>query len=218
MHKPMINARAQQTERNQRRHQHAKKPNFDVGDYVLRSRVDSKHQDKLLVTWIGPYQITRADSHSFTVRHLVTGEGTDVHSSRLKFYADSSLQISEEIREHVAAQGQILAINELLDYTWNSVKKGYDVLVSWKGLEPIEDSNETAKSLAKGVPALLRQFAERCDDTCFERHVIALTKQRSTADAHRPIDMFHAPRPRNSGNGKAILPQRKFAQDEDLDI
>ncbi|EGZ13609.1 hypothetical protein PHYSODRAFT_510968 [Phytophthora sojae] len=171
----MINARAQQTERNQRRHQHAKKPNFDVGDYVLRSRVDSKHQDKLLVT----YQITRADSHSFTVRHLVTGEETDVHSSRL--YADSSLQITEEIREHVAAQGQILAINELLDYTWNSAKKDYDVLVGWKGLEPIEDSNETAKSLAKDVPALLRQFAERCGDTRFERHVLALTKQRSEA-------------------------------------
>ncbi|KAE8966924.1 hypothetical protein PR001_g28252 [Phytophthora rubi] len=177
----MINARAQQTERNKRRHQHAKKPNFDVGDYVLRSRVDSKHQDKLLVTWIGPYQITRADPHSFAVRHLVTGEETDVHASRLKFYADSSLHISEELREHVAAQGQILSVNELLNYTWNSTKKDYDILVSWKGLEPIEDSNESAKSLAKDIPTLLKQFAERCGDSRFERHVHDLTKQRSEA-------------------------------------
>eukprot|EP00644_Phytophthora_capsici_P011255 jgi/Phyca11/110519/e_gw1.18.275.1 len=126
----MITARDKQTERNQRRHQHAQQPNFDVGDYVLRSRVDQKHQDKLLVTWIGPYQITRADVHSFVVRHLVTGEETDVHSSRLTFYADSSLQITEEIREHVAAQGQILAVNDLLDYRWNSQKKDYDILVN----------------------------------------------------------------------------------------
>ncbi|KAE8987316.1 hypothetical protein PR001_g22359 [Phytophthora rubi] len=174
----MINARAQQTKRNKKRHQHAKKPNFDVGDYVLRSRVDSKHQDKLLVTWIGPYQITRADPHSFAVRHLVTREETD---DRLKFYADSSLHISEELREHVAAQGQILSVNELLDYTWNSAKKDYHIRVSWKGLEPIEDSNESAKFLDKDIPTLLKQFAERCGDSRFERHVRDLTKQRSEA-------------------------------------
>ncbi|EEY65029.1 glycoside hydrolase, putative [Phytophthora infestans T30-4] len=37
---------------------------------------------------------------------------TDVHSSRLKLYADSSLQITAEIRKHVAAQGKILACFE----------------------------------------------------------------------------------------------------------
>ncbi|OWY98306.1 hypothetical protein PHMEG_00030956 [Phytophthora megakarya] len=167
MHKPMMVARARQTERNQRRHQHAKQPNFDVGNYVLRSRVNHKHQDKLLVTWIGSYQITRADSHSFVVKHLVTGEETDVHPSRLKFYADSSLHITEEIREHVVAQGQVLTVEALLDYTWNAQKKDYDILVSWKGLEPIEDSLESAKSLARDIPVLLKQFAAAREDARF---------------------------------------------------
>ncbi|OWZ16989.1 hypothetical protein PHMEG_0009133 [Phytophthora megakarya] len=54
MHKPMITARIEQTKRNLRRRSPAKQPNFDVGDYVLRSRVNHKHQYKLLVTWIGP--------------------------------------------------------------------------------------------------------------------------------------------------------------------
>eukprot|EP00644_Phytophthora_capsici_P008891 jgi/Phyca11/102488/e_gw1.6.1062.1 len=35
--------------------------NFNVGDYVLRSRVDEKRQTKLLVTWIGPYSVITAE-------------------------------------------------------------------------------------------------------------------------------------------------------------
>ncbi|ETM97800.1 hypothetical protein PPTG_20044 [Phytophthora nicotianae INRA-310] len=142
MHKPKIMARAQQTERNQRRNQHTQQPNFDVGDYVLR--------------------------------HLVTGEETDVHTSRLKFYADSSLHITEEIRVHVAAQGQLLAVNELLDYRWNTTKKDYDILVSWKGMEPIEDSWESAKSLAKDILVLLKQFTAGREDSGLDRHLGAL--------------------------------------------
>ncbi|OWZ11441.1 hypothetical protein PHMEG_00015540 [Phytophthora megakarya] len=39
--------------------------NFDVGDYVLRSRVDEKMGIKLHVTWQGPYAVVRdAPTHS----------------------------------------------------------------------------------------------------------------------------------------------------------
>ncbi|OWZ09289.1 hypothetical protein PHMEG_00018026 [Phytophthora megakarya] len=148
MHKPMM------TERNQKRHQHAKQQNFDVDDYVLRSKVDHNHQDKLLVTWIGPCQITRADSHSFVVKYLVMGEETDVHSSRLSF---------------------------MLTITCGP-KKDYDILVSWKGLEPIVDSLESAKFLARGIPVLLNEFAVAREDARFERHVLALTGQHNTSD------------------------------------
>ncbi|OWY95669.1 hypothetical protein PHMEG_00034262 [Phytophthora megakarya] len=162
MHKPMMMARARQTERNQRRHRHAKKPKFSVGDYVLRSRVDHKHHDKLL--------------------YLVPGKKTDVHPSRLKFYADSSLEITEENREHVVAEGEVLTVEAFLDYMWNAPKKDYDILVSWKGLEPIVDSLESAKFLARGIPVLLNEFAVAREDARFERHVLALTGQHNTSD------------------------------------
>ncbi|POM67003.1 Hypothetical protein PHPALM_17065 [Phytophthora palmivora] len=104
-----------------------------------------------------PYQITHAETHSFVVLHLVSGEETDVHASRLKFYADSSLQIAEEIRERVSVQGQILAVEEFLDCRWNAQKKGNDNLDSWKGLEPIDDSRESVKSLTQDIPTLMRR-------------------------------------------------------------
>ncbi|GMF42399.1 unnamed protein product [Phytophthora fragariaefolia] len=143
MHKKAIAYRAKQTNRNRRNQKYATKPNFDVGDFVLRSRVDQKHNDKLLVTWIGPYQVVEADEHSFRVRHVVTGTEQDVHGSRLKFYADKSFEVTEEIREHIVSQGIILTVAQLIEHRWNSAKRMYEILVSWNGLGPIEDSWES---------------------------------------------------------------------------
>ncbi|ETO99797.1 hypothetical protein F441_22779, partial [Phytophthora nicotianae CJ01A1] len=131
MHKEVAERRDQQTRRNKKGKKGAKIVNFSVGDFVLRSRVDQKYQDKLLVTWIGPYQIVRAD-----------------------YYADKSYQVTEEVREHVASQGIVLAVDELKEHRWCPTKNGYDILVSWKGLEPIEDSWEPLQSLWKDIPVL----------------------------------------------------------------
>ncbi|OWZ14974.1 hypothetical protein PHMEG_00011470 [Phytophthora megakarya] len=47
MHKKVQTARSEQTKRNQKMQKGTRMANFDVGDYVLRSRVDQKHNDKL---------------------------------------------------------------------------------------------------------------------------------------------------------------------------
>lgn len=73
MHRTVAAERERQTCRNKKGLKCARKANFGVGDFVLRSRADQKHHDKLLVTWIGPYQDVKANVHSFVVRHLVTG-------------------------------------------------------------------------------------------------------------------------------------------------
>ncbi|GMF34894.1 unnamed protein product [Phytophthora fragariaefolia] len=101
----------------------ARVANFDIDDYVLRSRLDQKHNDNLHFTWIGPYQIVGTDEHSFRVLHLVTGAESDVHASRLKFYADVSFKVTEEICEYVDAQGIVLMVAELKKHWWNSAKR-----------------------------------------------------------------------------------------------
>ncbi|ETN18244.1 hypothetical protein PPTG_03909 [Phytophthora nicotianae INRA-310] len=124
---------------------YARRPSFDVGDYVLRSRVDQKHHDKLL-------------------------------PSRLKFYADKSLLVSEELRDHVAVQGIVLSVEKLNETRWNKDKNDYEVLISWKGLESIEDSWESTKQLSKDIPVLLTEYAATTNDRKFERHIAAETK------------------------------------------
>ncbi|ETK74042.1 hypothetical protein L915_19090, partial [Phytophthora nicotianae] len=49
--------------------------------------------------------------------------------------------------------------------------KAYDILASWKGLEPIEDTWESAKSLAKDIPVFLKRLASLRGNTRLERHV-----------------------------------------------
>ncbi|OWZ21811.1 hypothetical protein PHMEG_0003591 [Phytophthora megakarya] len=116
----------------------AQEVSFSVGDFVLRSRVDERRHNKLLVIWIDPYVVTRADSHSFRVRHLVTGNEQDVHASRLKFYADTDLEVTEELLEHVAAQDIVL--------------------------KAIEDSWEPFKSLAHDSPVLVHSYVKAAND------------------------------------------------------
>ncbi|ETO65126.1 hypothetical protein F444_17513, partial [Phytophthora nicotianae P1976] len=185
LHQPMVSERAKQTERNKRMQKYARRPSFDVGDYVLRSRVDQKHHDKLLVTWVGPYQVARADQHSFCVRHLLTGDEADVQPSRLKFYADKSLLVSEELRDHVAVQGIVLSVEKLNETRWNKDKNDYEVLISWKGLESIEDSWESTKQLSKDIPVLLTEYAATTNDRKFERHIAAETKLKPRS-TYRP--------------------------------
>ncbi|OWY93050.1 hypothetical protein PHMEG_00037692 [Phytophthora megakarya] len=94
--------------------------NFEVGDFVLWSRVDSRLQgNKLLVRWVGPFRVVEARQHSFIVEHLLTRAQVEVHGSRLKFYSDSSLDVTAELKEHVAKQGIVLGVRAIVDHRRN---------------------------------------------------------------------------------------------------
>ncbi|GMF33711.1 unnamed protein product [Phytophthora lilii] len=72
-------------------------------DFVLWSRVDSRLADgKLLVRWVGPFQIEDAKSHSFTIKNVLTHSIHEVHGSRLNFYHDPSLELTEEFIDHIS--------------------------------------------------------------------------------------------------------------------
>ncbi|KAE9171302.1 hypothetical protein PF004_g27615 [Phytophthora fragariae] len=163
MHRAVKDKRLKQRLLNKKRERGENVINFTEGDYVLRSRVDEKSGNKLLVTWVGPYRVLRADAHSFLIQHLITGAELDVHASRLKFYADASLDVTEELREHISSQGIVLAIEKLKEHRWNDQIRDYEVLVQWKGLEAIEDSYEPLTSLARDVPVLVAKYVATAD-------------------------------------------------------
>ncbi|OWZ18981.1 hypothetical protein PHMEG_0006833 [Phytophthora megakarya] len=101
--------------------------NFTVGDYVLRSRVRQQ------------------------IVHLVTSDEQDVHASILKFYSADSLDVTDELLDHVSSQGIVLAVDKLKDRKWNSDINGFEILIGWKGLQPIEDSFKPMIDLAKDI-------------------------------------------------------------------
>jgi len=170
MHKEVADARLKQTMLNKKKERGDALVNFSVGDYVLRSRVDEKHMNKLLVTWVGPYVVTEAYPRSFKVKHLVSGQEIEVHSSRLKFFADSSLEVTEQLLEHISSQGIILDVNAIRAHRWSPVRKDDEVLINWRGLEPIEDSWEPFDSIAKDVRTLLANYVAATDDAKLLKH------------------------------------------------
>ena len=65
---------------------------------------------KLLSTWTGPWRVVGADhAHVYSVQNIVSGAVHSAHVARLRFYADSQLQITAELKDvfqHSYAQGE----------------------------------------------------------------------------------------------------------------
>eukprot|EP00171_Calliarthron_tuberculosum_P004300 IDg4300t1 len=109
--------------------------NFVQGDFVLVARDDFHKDEKLCLRWRGPRRIIRAVSEwVYIVEDLRNGELTEVHSTRLKFYSDSSLD-EKAILSHV--------------------------LVLWRGLSHREDTEEPLKNVHEDVPVLLSKLLAR---------------------------------------------------------
>ncbi|KAE8881630.1 hypothetical protein PF005_g26671 [Phytophthora fragariae] len=140
--------------------------NFSVGDFVLWSRIDTRlGEGKLLVRWVGPFEVVEAKSHSFMVRHVLTQALHEVHGSRLKYYHDPSLEVNEELVSHVASQGLVLGVERILNHRFNNTTRRHELLVSWIGLESIEDSWEPLSVMLADVPVKVKEYASHQDDT-----------------------------------------------------
>ncbi|ETP27552.1 hypothetical protein F442_23171, partial [Phytophthora nicotianae P10297] len=148
-------------------------------NFVLRSRVDEKHVNKLLVTWVGPYVVTEAHSRHFVVRDLVTGKSRDVHASRLKFFADSDLEVTGELLQHVTSQGVVLDVDKIKQHRWNAQRKDYELYVTWHGLEDIEDSWEPFAAMARDVRVLIDTYVITAEDTQLAEHWTRLSRPQS---------------------------------------
>ncbi|KAF0727163.1 hypothetical protein Ae201684P_019356 [Aphanomyces euteiches] len=96
--------------------------NADRGDYVLWSRVDEAHHPKLLVTWVGPYRVVEVNEFSARIEHLITKEQRDAHMSRLKMYAESSFEVTDEILEHVADQRILLKVARIESHKFDKTR------------------------------------------------------------------------------------------------
>jgi hypothetical protein len=124
--------------------------------------------------------VVRVERNAFVVRNLATGKEMAVHGSRLKFYADKDLNITEELRQHISSQNEILDVQELLDHRWSDRAKDFELKVSWVGLEVIEDSWEPLKSMMKDVPKIVEDYVNTTDDEQLKRFHSRRTSREDT--------------------------------------
>jgi transposase InsO family protein len=138
----------------QRRTQEA---NFDVGDYVLLSRGLCTPAGKLAPTWTGPYRITEVISDwVYKVQHLLTNEIFEAHARRLRFYADSSLNVTEDIRDYVQDSTMTFEIKEICDF--RKGEEGDELFIHWLGFEKDERTWESFDQIQEAAPKMVSDF------------------------------------------------------------
>ena len=135
-------------------------PNFAVGDYVLVARVRrSGSTPKLLMTWTGPWRVVVAEHpHVYGVQNIVSGEVRDVHVARLRFYADSALAITAEVKDvfqHAFTQGEF-EMAAIVDMSEAEDGPGFDVEVEWVGFDKSENTWEALSKIWDASPQFVK--------------------------------------------------------------
>ncbi|CAM9851547.1 unnamed protein product, partial [Chrysoparadoxa australica] len=132
---------------------------FEVGDYVMVAQVKRRgRQHKLVATWTGPYRVTATRSENvFAVQHLLTGIIREHHAGRLSWYADSHLNVTQEIKDSIVqleSQGQY-DIDKLVAVR-DSSASGLQVHVAWHGYEEPEWTWEPLAEIFTSAPTLVK--------------------------------------------------------------
>ncbi|KAH9118412.1 hypothetical protein LEN26_012113, partial [Aphanomyces euteiches] len=132
-----------------------------VGDYVLVGKVATTFAKKLQVQWLGPRRIVEALSDwVFVVEDLRDKQQTTHHASRLKIFAPSSLNVTQDLLDHIAYVEGGHIVETLLDCKFDRDSKRWTVLVKWLGLDIIENSWEPLDVMIEDVPKLVHRFIE----------------------------------------------------------
>ncbi|KAE9339584.1 hypothetical protein PF008_g11502 [Phytophthora fragariae] len=135
---------------------------FAIGDYVLYADVWNHRRSKLRVKWCGPARVVDTSSNwVFTIENLLTGESRVAHASRLNFYADSDLGVTEDLLAHVAHNSEGHVVEELREARYDKTAKTHQLLVKWRGLGELETSWEPVHNLLEDVPSLVKKFAAK---------------------------------------------------------
>jgi hypothetical protein len=141
--------------------------NFDVGDYVLWAKdvaALKQHQDKLHAKWYGPMRVTAVlTPWIYEIEDLIDGTKHKAHTRRLKYYIDSSLNITEELKQQLRHDNAQYDIQAFIDRRCvNKKKNKWELLVQWTGFEG-ENTWEPVLQLYQDVPTLVKQYIKEVD-------------------------------------------------------
>ena len=98
---------------------------------------------------------------TFEISHLITDKRYVVHSTRLKFYSDSDLNVTSEMIDHISSQHMALDVDKILDIKFEASSKRFLFKVSWLGFQSVEDTWEPFTSLWKDIPFVLVDYLEQ---------------------------------------------------------
>ena len=167
MHRAVAQIRSRNRKAQVARHNaktNVKPVNFEVGDFVLVADALNRAGRKLQVKWKGPRRVTQAISpFVYEVQDLVTEKISNVHYSRLKFYSDSSLDVTEALLDTISHNDPPLynIVEKLLDLRYNDDTGNFEVQTQWQGFDYEDPTWEPLHTLKQDIPAMTKQFLEQ---------------------------------------------------------
>jgi hypothetical protein len=137
----------------------AKPVNFGIGDFVLIARDVDEIRGKLYMTWRGPYKVIEAvHDHIYRVQDIVHNDKVhEVHVSRMCFYSDGQLDVTEKLQVQKCYDDESFVIDKVLDHR-ESVSRGTEVLIHWKGFSSMEDTWEPLAVVERDAPGLWKDY------------------------------------------------------------
>ena len=132
--------------------------NFSIGDFVLVAKSNATDGHKLQVKWCGPQRIIGANSDSiFECQDLINSKVHLVHANRIKFYADSQLNVTKELLESVKHnEPHYEIVTKIHDLQYNRSSREWELLCSWKGFDSQEW--EPLRILSEDIPEMVNNF------------------------------------------------------------
>ena len=136
--------------------------NFDVGDFVLVADSEGKSGNKLRVRWKGPRRVVRCESALvYEVEDLLNASHALIHVSRLKFYADSTLELSEILLDTIDHNDpHYNTVTKMLGLRFNAETKQFDANCKWRGFTHEQPTWEPFVTIREDIPEMLEQFLQ----------------------------------------------------------
>jgi hypothetical protein len=120
----------------------------------------------LQVKWKGPRRVIGVESELvFLLENITTKDVKAAHATRMRFYQDKSLNVTEELEQAAEHNDhQLFVVSKLLDLRYNDEDVTYEVLFAWRGFQLSDAGWERYDVMAIEVPEMMRKFLNKHSD------------------------------------------------------
>ena len=138
-------------------------PQFQLGDYVLVATPKTTKQHKLSAVWRGPYRVIGTVSeYVYEMEHLVTNVVSQAHIQRMKYYADSELdmdipELMDDI-QHESTVFNVYDVESIQSHKYDTGSMQYVLHIKWVGFSEVENTWEPFLDLLEQVPQLVTRY------------------------------------------------------------
>ena len=204
----VTNARERRAAQNRAAREKISTPeDFKIGDYVLCRVPADVRRNKLRVKWLGPYKVVDTiNERVFVIQDICTQRRSSVHGQRLRYYADSALQLTEDLRMQAAYDDQHW-VSDFIDWRISDEDE-LELRIRWQGFEANEDTWEDPVRLHDDVPAMLLTYLRTIRPEC-PAHVTPLLRKYDKLFVEDQDEDAAKPKKRSGRRGRPRRPPRK---------